>query len=250
MQEALDTLFLSKGDTAKLRGQWGWADTATHGRIGRFATWHLKQHQYYKDSEIVDEHFARVLTFMARLAQVAPLRHVSMFPNQRTPVLIYSDASWEPGKVNRVGWIVQTDLECIGYTMAIDDTVMASWCQRKTQIVMAAAFALIMVLKTCRDKLRGRDVIWFIDNEAVCAAAIRGSSSAEDVQDIVQTSAFMALEIHCRIWYEWIDSDSNISDGLSRVGLKCGLANAICSSLVEVPPFEWKGRDHASDFIL
>ena len=37
--------------------------------------------------------------------------------------------------------------------------------------------------------------------------------------EIVQTIQWLALQMGCRIWFEWIDSKSNPSDGLSRDGL-------------------------------
>ena len=91
-------------------------------------------------------------------------------------------------------------------------------------------------------EFKGRDVIWFIDNEAACSALIRGSSTSEDVQDITEAAALMSSLLGCRVWYEWIDSSSNVSDGLSRVGLACELAQSLCTSLVEVTPALWQGR--------
>ena len=91
-------------------------------------------------------------------------------------------------------------------------------------------------------EFRGRDVIWFIDNEAACSALIRGSSTSEDVQDITEAAAFMSSLLGCRVWCEWVDSFSNVCDGLSRVGLACELAKSLCASLVEVTPALWQGR--------
>ena len=92
-------------------------------------------------------------------------------------------------------------------------------------------------------------MLWFIDNEAACAAVIRGSSKAEDVQDIVETSAMMCVSLGARVWYEWIDRSSNGSDGLSRVGLACPVARAFCSCVMTVAPIRWRGRHHACEFL-
>jgi hypothetical protein len=81
---------------------------------------------------------------------------------------------------------------------------------------MAKAFALIMVLLTCRDRLR-EEMIWIIDNQPFAQQPSEAQALLK-MYSFVQTSVFMALEIHCRIWYRWIDSGSNISDGLSRIG--------------------------------
>ena len=38
------------------------------------------------------------------------------------------------------------------------------------------------------------------------------------------------VEQNSRTWYEWIDSKSNPSDGLSREGLSCPVARSICKT--------------------
>ena len=67
------------------------------------------------------------------------------------------------------------------------------------------------------------DVIWFVDNEAACSTLVRGASRESDVNDIAELTHLHSLKLRCRIWYEWIDSKSNPSDGLSRQGLDCPL---------------------------
>ena len=68
---------------------------------------------------------------------------------------------------------------------------------------------------------RDKDVLWFVDNEAACASLIRGASSQEDVAVVAEVVHLLTLRLGCRIWFEWIDSKSNPSDGLSRLGLAC-----------------------------
>ena len=121
--------------------------------------------------------------------------------------------------------------------------------QSLTQIVMAEAIALVLDVIHAPAFMRERDVVCFVDKEAVCASAIRGSSSAEDVSDVVETAALLNLKLGNRVWYEWIDSRSNISDGLSREGKECILANRICATIVEIESQSWHGRQHAMALI-
>ena len=78
---------------------------------------------------------------------------------------------------------------------------------------MAAAYNL-------SDQLRGLDVVCFIDNEAAATAAIRGTSGQEDVNSIVQPAHLFWMYLDVRAWIWWVDSNSNPSDGLSRLGLE------------------------------
>ena len=61
--------------------------------------------------------------------------------------------------------------------------------------------------------------IAFIDNEAVCTAFIKGSSTSRDVDHLASIAHLVSCRSGIRLWFEWIDSDSNISDGLSRLGV-------------------------------
>ena len=63
------------------------------------------------------------------------------------------------------------------------------------------------------------DILWFVDNEAATSTLIRGSSREEDVCNIAELTHLLWAHHGCRVWLEWIDSDSNPSDGLSRDGV-------------------------------
>ena len=64
------------------------------------------------------------------------------------------------------------------------------------------------------------------------------------------------MQYDCRLWFEWIDSDSNPSDGLSRAGLADEWTRAQGFELLEeLPPFTWDelsriaGDDVLSNFL-
>ena len=75
-----------------------------------------------------------------------------------------------------------------------------------------------------------QDILWFIDNEAAVASLIRGSSSQIDVHTLVQVAHFLFQGFQIRVWIEWIDSESNPSDGLSRDG--------VCDSWTRSQPWD------------
>ena len=67
--------------------------------------------------------------------------------------------------------------------------------------------------------LKGRDIVWLIDNEAAAACGIRGSAKLPEVEVAVQAAHLLWLHLGCRVWIEWTDSKSSPADGLSRQGL-------------------------------
>ena len=76
------------------------------------------------------------------------------------------------------------------------------------------------VAHQCPERIAGRDLIWFIDNEAAASTLIRGVTREDDVQLIAEATHLLWAALRTRVWIEWIDSKSNPSDGLSRDGLE------------------------------
>ena len=48
---------------------------------------------------------------------------------------------------------------------------------------------------------------------------IKGSSRENEVDTLTTWAHLLAFQANAAVWYEWIDSASNPSDGLSRDGL-------------------------------
>ena len=63
--------------------------------------------------------------------------------------------------------------------------------------------------------------IWFIDNVAALMALVRGTSKNPDLNRLAGLvhSALFALQTW--VYFEWVESDANWSDGVSRVGQRC-----------------------------
>ena len=94
-----------------------------------------------------------------------------------------------------------------------------SWCGRKQQIYPGEALAALVVPLLQPHFFQAADVLWFIDNEAAVASLVRANSQQPDVHLICLFAHAWIFKHGTRIWYEWIDSSSNPSDGLSRAGL-------------------------------
>eukprot|EP00435_Cladocopium_sp_Y103_P067262 s583_g29.t1 len=106
-------------------------------------------------------------------------RDIPVLPRASRVTCVYSDASFEDG-VLRLGWVI----------MAPERPVVG-----------------------------GADVLWFIDIEAAAAALIRASTAEADVLSLVQQAHLQFHDLRIRPWFEWIDTESNPADGLSREGI-------------------------------
>ena len=90
--------------------------------------------------------------------------------------------------------------------------------ERKTQIIPLELWAAAGMLQTYGEHLRGEDVIFFIDNQSVCCALVKGCSKSWDIQIFATAWQLMVLRLGCRVWIEWVPSKSNPADILSREG--------------------------------
>ena len=170
----------------------------------------------------VDPEASVSLKFLAHLFQVVPPRVIEVMQKDRPRVIMYSDASWEPTQQPRLGWVVidlDRGMPTSGRTSLIRWDVIDQLIERDTQILACEALAVPQAIIRDCETFKGTDVICFIDNEAACSSMVRGGSSQDDVAYIAGMTHFVMLEYDVRVWFEWIDSDSNPSDGLSRLGL-------------------------------
>ena len=69
---------------------------------------------------------------------------------------------------------------------------------RKTQIIPLELMAAAGMLYTYQDKLRGQDVIFFIDNQSVCCALVKGCSRSWDIQLLATSWQLLCLQLGCR----------------------------------------------------
>ena len=140
------------------------------------------------------------------------------------PLLFYSDAEWTvldkpPWLSKGLGGIMwQPGLKPFAAAVDTPQHLVDALSPRKTQIIPLELMAAAGMLYTYGDKLRGQDVIFFIDNQSVCCALVKGCSRSWDIQLLATSWQLMCLQLGCRIWIEWVPSESNPADILSRAG--------------------------------
>ena len=86
---------------------------------------------------------------------------------------------------------------------------------RETQICPAEAVCAVVAAWHFQDRLRGRDILYWVDNAPALEALIKGTSPMPDIALIAELAQITWAHLHMRIWLEWVDSGSNQADGLS-----------------------------------
>ena len=197
-----------------------WMSTMIAGHLGRLANPILNHYQHADNSELSDVD-QNVLHWLKLFVMNASPRESKICGPLRAPLAIYTDASFEADKLT-LGWVIfdtTSSTQPIGGSCVVPPEVIASWLPRRQQIFAGETLCGLVIPRLHPQILHNRDAVWYIDNESAVSALVRGSSSQEDVHEIAQYAQLLFYLLKTRIWFEWIDSESNPSDGLSRKGV-------------------------------
>ena len=92
-------------------------------------------------------------------------------------------------------------------------------------IAQCEAAMVLSALWDLRSRCKDRQVVWFLDNTSALHSFIKGGSSNEALDRTVQAFHFLSHACRCNVWLEFVPSNSNWSDGISRTGFADGFAN-------------------------
>ncbi|CAE7369278.1 unnamed protein product [Symbiodinium sp. CCMP2592] len=224
IQTLLDSGVCAPGQAAKLRGKLSWAASSVFGRCARGGQHALIQRQYQDATSAIDPVLQRALEYLQTMLALIQPRTVMLRPVSTAVVVAYTDASWEPRDMTSPGLgavVLGQEAECtLGFAASVADEILRAFLPRETQIAPLEALAVVQVFLCCPEKFRGRDVILFVDNTAVCSALVRGASTAADIAHLSSASHLLWIRLQCRVYVEWVPSDDNAADGLSRAGVR------------------------------
>ena len=218
LDEACQSRLLTRDLAGRLRGDLNWMYSMCAGFGGKLAGPLLSRCQQADSTTLSAEEIYTLEMLRHLVANYRP-REVPLL-HRGSPVLrVYSDASFEGGEL-RLGWVLfPPGCQPVGGTCLVPPAVLQSWNVRQQQIFPGESLCGLLVPWLHPQSFCSADVVWFIDNESAVASLIKASSDQPDVHRIVQTSQAVLQALGARTWFEWIDTESNPSDGLSRDGL-------------------------------
>ena len=108
-------------------------------------------------------------------------------------------------------------------------------------IALCEAAMIPLTLLQWPDFFRGRSVTWYVDNTSAMHSFVRGASADPHLERLVGAAWILAFHLRCQIWFEWVDSESNWSDNLSRCLDQCAFTRSLGfhPQRMELIFFEW-----------
>ena len=142
-------------------------------------------------------------------------RTVRLIRPTEPPWIIYTDAHGKGG----IGAILCDPMKSrINSWIATScpKAIQRSFHYRRTQIVMFELLAIPLAILQWQSLLRGRRVIFFIDNQSSLGAIVNGSSAVDDLNFWVGIIHRIIRENQIEPYWHWVPSEYNLADPPSR----------------------------------
>jgi hypothetical protein len=177
---------------------------------------------------------------------------------RRPPVLVWSDAAWEPSSDTpaTIGFVVFVPAEVgkparwMHSSLVVPSSFMVGLDPRRQYIGQLELLGAVAVYYSLPAVMIGRQVLHFVDNTSALFGLIKGYSSVSDSSRIVHAFWALATGLQCEVWFEYVPSEANIADSPSRGDtshVEATYASVACPTLL--PPITaWQSVDAALAF--
>lgn len=210
------------GTASKLEGCLNFLSSGMYGRVGRGGMPAIRARAHSKFSTAaLTPRLEQFFHYLPLLLKATMEREFPVRPRCSTPLVVATDASAEPGSPVGLGalCIGPASGARFGYVAQLADVRAMGWQECENPICIAEAAAPLFTLLASLETFAGRDVVWYVDNTPAVCSYVKGSASSLDIERAVHVFYLIRALIKCRIWWEWVESDANWSDGVSRLGL-------------------------------
>ena len=198
-----------------------WGTCREWGRVARLLQGPLILQQFHRESSDMDESLRSVLLFGKQLLLNIASARIPVWPMQRRPTIIYSDAAWGDvvGCDGRAGWIIfPPDGSPKGAFTDVRTDDLGAFDDRSTYIGVLETLPALLIPMWDPEVVESSDIIWFVDNQGAASSLAKGASGSPDIDRIVSLSHLLWARCRARVWLEWVDSKANVADGISRDG--------------------------------
>lgn len=226
LDSMVETDLCTPAMASKFRGTAGFCAHAFWGRVGRAGFGPFRQRQY-SDAEpwALSHSMRRSIDYFRLIMSVKPKRVMDCAAAKKPLVIIASDAQADPGTAPGCGYMLfdaATGRKTAGCN-SMAESLLEVWGYSKevrqqggNPIAICEAAVIAATAYAEAPSLSGADVLWFVDNTTALHAFVKGTSANAEVERAAHVVHFLAYRHNIRIWFEFVDSEANWSDGVSR----------------------------------
>ena len=230
---------LRSGDAKTLRSRIIHHAGTCAGRVGK-GILHYVNERAAGSSPLWSEELDFNLEFLDIIMALKIHRSISIVRGRKRGLRLWTDASYSIDEAGiptcKLFAIVQPKEECSkpkGIVLQVPPATLHLFQHRKQQIHMGELLAPLCAVLEWPEMFADTGAIAYIDNMGVLCNIVNGSSRAFDAGTLVFALHLQLARLNSTIWWEWVESDSNCSDGGSRVGICCPLAEHLGIQMVE-----------------
>ena len=194
-------------------------DIFGYGKLGRAGLNVLKERQYSNET-LVDGALEGALTRILGLLKLQPHRELPMIPLGMQRVIVASDAAQDAPRQGSAGsLVVDGPGQRFAYVMDVTEDLFCLWSNDEAKIAQLELMIVLMTIGHAIEHFRGQPGIWWIDNIAALMAVVRGRSTNSELDQMAGAIHAILYSAKCPMFFEWVHSPDNWSDGISRQGI-------------------------------
>ena len=190
------------------------------GRPCRGAMSALIARQHYEHEESITPNLRWSLDYIVEALRHMPAKSIPITPCTSKPVVVYTDASDEPGRTRVGGMVLVPGAKPAVFVYDVSPKIRPLLGPQTAVINQAELLAGPLLLFTAPDLLRGRDVIWFVDNANAEAALVKAGSPTCTMCYLALLASASLAGLNIKAWFDHVPSKDNPADALSRDGLQ------------------------------
>lgn len=210
---------MTSTEAQKLRGRMQFAENQIFGRQARRCLKAVSEHLHTGRS-FMDYEFCNLLGQFSEFLEKGRPREVRLFT--RETWLIFTDASYDADCTNPVGLGCVLVNPCgipvrfMQETPCEQQLKMLGHGEKGTIIFEAEMFALLLALRKWKSFFSGRQLVAYVDNDAVRCAIASSSGHSGVVAEMIKEINHIEEEVGALLWIARVPTKSNISDDPSR----------------------------------
>ena len=247
IHEFLDTAMVTHqfhpGSASKLFGCVTFLDQAVFSRVARSGLNAIKDRQYHETDTHLTPGLVKSFQIIRAILMMQPKRsiHTRLYIQPR--MFGAADAAQEPTIGGSGGFLLVTPMkQRLGAVVSINQHVMQLWPDHDIVIAQLELLMILQAILTFPDSFRGCTGFWFCDNIAALMSLVRGRSDNDSLDFMASMVHMLLFHLNCYLWFEWVPSKSNWSDGISRDGFHDSFwrEHLFTVHLSTVPTFLWQ----------